>query len=136
MSKPSRALLAIACLALSIATALGAYGSHGLANVLDASHLRSFEIAVDYQFFHALGVMGLAIVVDRYRANRLFVVCAGLVLIGMLLFCGGLYASALGGPRLIARGAPAGGSLLILAWLVGAYGALRNRAAATEQTAD
>jgi uncharacterized membrane protein YgdD (TMEM256/DUF423 family) len=125
----SRVVLAVAALLLGLATALGAYASHGLDGVLDAPSLRSFEIAVEYQFFQALGLVGVGLLLDRDAANRAYLIAAVGLALGMLLFCGGLYASALDGPRVLAGAAPFGGTLLILSWLVCAFGAVRGRRA-------
>lgn len=127
MSPGSRALLCLAAVFLSLATGLGAYASHALPRVLDAQSLRSFEIAVDYQFFHALGLLALAILVERYPRNRAYLLSAALLVAGIVLFCGGLYVSAFDGPALLAGAAPAGGICFILGWLVCAFGVWRAR---------
>lgn len=127
MSVAGRSVLCLAAVLLSLATGLGAYASHGLADVLDAQSLRSFEIGVDYQFFNALGLLGLALLIERRPRDRAYLAAAALLLAGIVLFCGGLYVSALDGPAVLAAAAPAGGVCLIVAWLVCAYGAWRSR---------
>jgi uncharacterized membrane protein YgdD (TMEM256/DUF423 family) len=113
----ARGLIALAALLLATATALGAVASHALNGVLDAAALHSFETGVHYQFFHSLGLMGLAIYAERQQPSRLWLLSAGLLSLGVLLFCGGVYASSLGGPALLARLAPTGGVALITGWL-------------------
>ena len=112
-----RVLMALAALLLALATALGAIASHALGASLDADALHSFETAVDYQFIHSLGLLAVLILAERQRSRPLLIGVA-LLLAGILLFCGGVYASSLGGPRWIASVAPTGGVCLIAAWLI------------------
>lgn len=113
---PARILMAAAALLLAAATALGAIGSHALGAQLDANALHSFETAVEYQFIHSLGLLAVAFIAERQASKSLSIV-ALVLLVGILLFCGGVYASSLDGPRWIASLAPAGGIALIASWL-------------------
>jgi uncharacterized membrane protein YgdD (TMEM256/DUF423 family) len=117
-----RALMAIAALLMAIATGLGAWASHGLAALLDASALRAFETAVSYQFVHALGLLGLGIFCTARPGTRMPGLAALVLLGGILLFCGGLYASSLGGPEWVASLAPVGGIGLIVGWILAGVG--------------
>lgn len=125
----SRYLLATAALSMAVATALGAWASHGLESVLEAAALRSFEIAVEYQFVHSLGLLGLAIYGSRRPHARLLAVAAVAVAVGIVLFCGGVYTSSLDGPELVVSLAPTGGVVLIGAWTGAAVGVLIDRQA-------
>ena len=60
MSTHDKTLLTIAGLSLLVATIGGAVASHVLTG-LDAAALHSFETAVDFQFFHALGLIGVVL---------------------------------------------------------------------------
>jgi len=118
-----RGLMAFACLLLAVATALAAVASHALGARLDPQALQSFETAVEFQFIHALGLMALAAYGQRAARSRLWPIAAWLLVIGIALFCGGVYASSLGGPRPITALAPAGGIALMAGWVVAASGA-------------
>jgi uncharacterized membrane protein YgdD (TMEM256/DUF423 family) len=118
-------LLAIAALSLAVATGLGALASHGLERWLDADAVATFGTGVDYQFFHSLGLLALAVYLRGAPGAWLIALASAAILAGMLLFSGGVYASSLGGPRLIAQLAPIGGSTLIIGWLVVAGAAVR-----------
>lgn len=122
----SRILIAIAAALLAAATGLGAVASHALQSALDAAELHAFETAVDYQFVHALGLLGLAIYGERRPGSRLLGVAGILLVAGIVMFCGGVYTSSLEGPGWISSLAPAGGSGLIVAWLVAAFAVLRE----------
>jgi uncharacterized membrane protein YgdD (TMEM256/DUF423 family) len=56
----TKVLLSAAGASLLVATIAGAVGSHALPLVDQA--LRSFETAVQFQFFHGLGVIGAVVV--------------------------------------------------------------------------
>jgi len=126
MTPIARTLLAIAALALLIATGLGAYASHGLEGVLEPRALASLDTAIDYHFFHALGLLAAAILVDRCPDAWLFRAAAVLFIAGIVLFSGSIYVTALGGPAGFGRAAPLGGVSFMAGWLALAVGALRR----------
>jgi uncharacterized membrane protein YgdD (TMEM256/DUF423 family) len=116
MTIQTNALLTAAGVSLLIATIAGAVGSHALPPV-DAAALRSFETAVQFQFFHGLGVVAIVAVGLEGRDGRLRAVAAWLMLAGTVLFCGSIYARTLGAAPGIVRLAPYGGVAFMLAWL-------------------
>jgi uncharacterized membrane protein YgdD (TMEM256/DUF423 family) len=109
-------LLSAAGVSLLLATIAGAVGSHALA-FADAQALRSFETAVQFQFFHGLGVIAIVIVGLTGRGGQLRGVAAWLMLAGTVLFCGSIYARALGMSAGIVAAAPYGGVAFMLGWL-------------------
>ena len=125
MSNFARVTLVIGAVLLAAATGLGAYASHGLDAHLQPDALASFGIGVDYQFYHSLGLLVVALLIDRFPAASALKLSAILIVLGIVLFSGGVYASSLTGPRWIAHLAPVGGLSLIAAWLVAAYAAIR-----------
>jgi uncharacterized membrane protein YgdD (TMEM256/DUF423 family) len=126
MSTPIKTLLCFAGLSLLAATISGAIASHVLTG-LDAQTLHSFETAVDFQFFQALGLIGIALVVHERGGNRALWAAAWLVVVGSVLFCGGIYAVTLGAPRGVLSVTPYGGVALMIAWLLFAVGVWLRR---------
>jgi uncharacterized membrane protein YgdD (TMEM256/DUF423 family) len=61
----ARAIWVAAALSLAMATALGAFGTHALRPILTPERFASFDIAVTYQFFHSLGLMGIGFLIRR-----------------------------------------------------------------------
>lgn len=112
----SGAYLTIAAVALLLATAMGAYASHGLAGTLDASALRSVETAVEFHFYHGLGLLAVAVLADGRRRTGWLDAAAALFVVGIVLFSGSLYAKALGAPDWIGRLAPFGGTSFMAGW--------------------
>lgn len=80
--------------------------------------------AVQMQGWHALALIGCGLWAPR--GGRVADVAGLLFLLGTILFCGVIYARAFMLP-IPAGIAPAGGSLLLLAWLVFAFSAVRAR---------
>ena len=114
------ALLAGALLA-ALGIALGAFAAHGLRAVLDQAALAWWQTAVQYQMWHAIGLIALG----AARLPRTLLP-ALLLATGTVIFASTLYAMALGGPRWLGAITPIGGSLMIAGWLVLAWRVLRS----------
>jgi uncharacterized membrane protein YgdD (TMEM256/DUF423 family) len=112
---------------LLLATALGAYASHGLESVLTPRALASLNVAVDYQFFHGLGLLAAAILADRYPHSRWLKLAGALFIAGIVLFCGSLYATTLAGLAALGPVTPVGGIAFMAAWLALAVAALTEK---------
>jgi uncharacterized membrane protein YgdD (TMEM256/DUF423 family) len=117
--------LAAAGVLLALATACGAFGAHALKSQLAPERLQLWETAVRYQFFQALGLVGIGLTLRVIPAAALRA-AAALIVAGVLLFCGSLYALSFGGPRLLGALTPLGGLAWIGGWLMFAYGAWRH----------
>jgi uncharacterized membrane protein YgdD (TMEM256/DUF423 family) len=117
--------LCVAGLLLALATACGAFGAHALKGQLAPERLQLWETAVRYQFFQALGLLGVGLVLRSIDAGVLRA-AAALLVTGVLLFSGSLYALALGAPRALGALTPVGGLAWITGWLLFAYGAWRH----------
>lgn len=116
MQTHAKIVLSLAAVSLLIATIAGAVGSHALAFPSEQA-LRSFETAVQFQFFHGLGVIAVTLTGLEGRGGRLRAVAAWLMLAGTVLFCGSIYARALGAPPGIVAVAPYGGIGFMAAWV-------------------
>jgi uncharacterized membrane protein YgdD (TMEM256/DUF423 family) len=103
---------------LATATALGAFGTHALKPILPEARFDSFQIGVTYQFFHALGLLGMGLLQSAYPTNAWLKNAARLLVLGILIFSGSIYAMTFGAPRSLGMIAPIGGLSLIGAWLV------------------
>ena len=112
----SRGSLLAGALFGAFAVALGAFGAHALRGVLDERALGIWHTAVDYQFWHALALLGVG-VLARSRADTMLRWAAIAFVIGVLAFCGSLYALALGAPRPVGAITPLGGAAFIIGWL-------------------
>ncbi len=116
MPTHTRLLLSVAGLSLLVATVAGAVGSHALP-LAGALERRSFETAVQFQFFHGLGVVAATLAGTAGLGGRTRAGAAWLMLAGTALFCGSIYARSLGAPPGIVGVAPYGGVAFMVAWL-------------------
>ena len=106
------------------AVVLSAWAAHGAPARLDAHALAVLDNGITMQGWHALALVGAALWADRQGGWLPNLAGAGFAL-GLLLFCTGVYASAIGGVSLGPL-APVGGSLLMAGWALLAVSALRR----------
>ncbi len=103
-----------------LGVALGAFGAHGLQGMLDGAALEAAErakridwwkTAAHYQLVHAVAIVAIGALPWRSRRAPVLMVA------GVLIFSGTLYAMALGAPRWFGAITPIGGVLLMAGWL-------------------
>jgi uncharacterized membrane protein YgdD (TMEM256/DUF423 family) len=117
---------AVGAALMALAVGMGAFGAHGLRNRLDAYSMSVYEKAVFYHFVHALGILLVALLARTSAitpAGQTRV--AWLLLIGIIVFSGSLYALAVTGVRILGAITPIGGLAFIIGWLVLVYEAFR-----------
>jgi uncharacterized membrane protein YgdD (TMEM256/DUF423 family) len=113
---PVRGIALAGALLAGLGVALGAFGAHGLRTILDARALGWWQTAVEYQMWHALGLLAVAgLRVGRRGLPAL------LLGTGTILFSGSLYLMALTGLRWLGAVTPLGGLLLIAGWALLAW---------------
>jgi len=96
---------------------LGAFGAHFLRGMLDKSGTTQiWQTAVLYHLVHAV----VLLVVSGWRPVPR--IAFGLILGGVLLFSGSLYALALTNVKWLGAITPLGGLLMLAGWLILAFG--------------
>jgi uncharacterized membrane protein YgdD (TMEM256/DUF423 family) len=119
MQPRARRFCQLAAVLLALATLLSALGAHALKPRLSVDHYEVLQTALHFQFFHALGVLGVGVLYDRLPTRGLY--AAGWLLVaGIVLFSGSLYLLIGGAPRPVGVLTPVGGVLLIVAWCLAA----------------
>lgn len=128
MHDPARRLFAVGAVLAGLGVGLGAFGAHGLEGVLPPSDLATFETAVRYQLLHGLALLGLSLA--STLAVRPGLVRAGWIMVGgVAVFSGSLYALVASGVGVLGAVTPIGGLLLLAAWALSAWEVLRAPAA-------
>lgn len=106
------------CFLLALAVIFGAFGAHGLKDILDPYSKEVYEKAVFYHLTHALGMLVVAVGAERSalgeRAARR---ALWMLALGIALFSGSLYLLALSGMKWLGMVTPFGGTLFIVAWV-------------------
>ena len=123
--------LSIGALLGGIAVALGAFGAHGLKKIVPADTVNTFQTGVQYQMYHALALIAVAIIFERFP-NKLMLWAGAAFCIGILLFSGSLYLltilKATGKVGLEGVGiiTPFGGLFFIVGWLLLFAGVMKS----------
>jgi uncharacterized membrane protein YgdD (TMEM256/DUF423 family) len=104
-----------------LAVALGAFGAHALRASLEAAgRFDTFETAVRYQFYHAIMLVVIGLLMQRAGedATRWLGWSGYAFLGGVLIFSGSLYTICFTGITKFGAVAPIGGLLLVAGWLL------------------
>lgn len=111
----------------AIAVAFGAFGAHALKEKLSAHYLAVWETAVQYQMFHALGLIAIGILMSSSLMGAIPQLnWAGyLLLIGTIIFSGSLYLLSLTGIGVLGAITPIGGVAFIAGWIMLIVAALK-----------
>jgi uncharacterized membrane protein YgdD (TMEM256/DUF423 family) len=102
-----------------VSVAAGAFAAHALA---DPGARELMTTGASYELMHAMATLVCAVFIQVGAVRARF--APALFLSGTALFCGSLYALALGAPRLVGAITPLGGLLLLGGWAVLAWAAL------------
>ncbi|TGD79749.1 DUF423 domain-containing protein [Hymenobacter wooponensis] len=114
----AKVILQLAALLGALGVGIGAFGAHGLRNILEASgRFDTFETAVRYQFYHALALLAIGILYHVRPELRGLGTTAWLWLGGIIVFSGSLYVLCLTGITKLGAITPIGGLLFIAGWI-------------------
>lgn len=112
-----------------LSVVLGAFGAHGLKELVTPEQLVTFETGVKYQMYHALLLLfvGGTTFLEQKTKKTIGV----LVLVGVLFFSGSIYGLATNDLssfnfKTIALITPVGGSFLIAAWVIMLFGFIKK----------
>jgi uncharacterized membrane protein YgdD (TMEM256/DUF423 family) len=123
LHQQGRLFITLGAINAGLAVALGAFGAHGLQDLLSEKALLTWHTAVDYHGFHALGLLLIGILSHWIPVA----VRAGWwLLAGILLFSGSLYLLSLTGVSALGAITPLGGLCFLLGWALLARLALRK----------
>jgi uncharacterized membrane protein YgdD (TMEM256/DUF423 family) len=109
------------------AVAIGAFGAHALKPTLIAAGREdTFELAVRYQFYHALALLVVGVLARDIGGKRLST-SALFFLAGILVFSGSLYVLCLTGIRWLGAVTPIGGISFMIGWLLLGIAVAKNQ---------
>jgi len=119
--------IVIAAISGALSVVLGAFGAHGLRNILSETALNSFATGVRYQAIHSLLLL-IVVSLPILSKNQKQKIGTTLI-VGILMFSGSIYLLA---PGLVAAKyiwfvTPLGGLVLLMAWLMIALYALKQK---------
>ncbi len=100
----------------------GAFGAHSLKEILTPVQMSAWHTAVEYQFYHGLGILLLSIIPEKHvRNSRRLMLAKQFLFVGVILFCGSIYllsTESLTGTNISFLGliTPIGGLCFITGW--------------------
>lgn len=107
----------VAALLGGLGIALGAFAAHGLKATLSPYEMGIWQTAVDYQFVMSLFVLAVTYTPQSPILERVM----KLAIFGTLIFSGSLYFLAITCLKGLGMITPAGGLLMLAAWLLFAW---------------
>lgn len=110
-----------------LAVALGAFGAHALKDILSEYSTGIWHTAVQYQMFHATGILVIGILMSqKLIGNTTLLKWAGILMNGgIIFFSGSLYVLAVTGIKILGAITPIGGVLFLTAWVFVMISALK-----------
>ena len=104
---------------ICISITLGAFGAHGLKNILTFSEMGSFEVGVRYQIYHGIVLLILGLNAKKISLNSFII---GGFSIGIFLFSGSIYLLSMDRAigvdcSFLGPVTPIGGGTLITTWI-------------------
>jgi uncharacterized membrane protein YgdD (TMEM256/DUF423 family) len=119
-------MLIFAAISGFVYVALGAFGAHVLSSALGVNEMAWIRTGLDYQGFHTLAILALAVAMQR-RVSLWFYWSGALLALGTVLFSGSLYCLALSHQKVWVYVTPVGGTCFLIGWILMLIGALRLR---------
>ncbi|HIF18844.1 MAG TPA: DUF423 domain-containing protein [Cycloclasticus sp.] len=118
--------IALGALFAFLAVMFGAFGAHALKGQLSEYSIAVYQTATDYQMWHAIGLIVIGLLNLQQPSKHLH--RAGwLMLAGILIFSGSLYALSLSGIKILGAITPVGGVCFLIAWLLVAYSTIKSK---------
>src|SRR5690349_9872273 len=124
-------ILQAAAILGALAVALGAFGAHGLKQIVPPETVATFQTGVQYQVYHVLALLAVGIIYQQFP-NQMLKWAACCFIAGIILFSGSLYvltaikATETVGLNGIGIITPVGGLFFIAGWLL-LFAGLRKR---------
>ena len=109
-----------------LSVALGAFGAHALKASLDEYSLGIWNTGVQYQMYHALGLLVVGLLASKFPTSKLISTAGWLMFVGIVLFAGSLFVLALSGITILGAITPFGGVAMVIAWILIVVAAVKH----------
>lgn len=117
MSSTTKKFLQYGSIIMALSVALGAFGAHALKSILDEHMLAVYNTAVEYQFYHGLGLFVVAFI-SHINNTKKINLAGNIMFYSIFLFSGSLYLMTITGIKLLGAITPIGGTGFIIAWVL------------------
>lgn len=122
----SNKIIAIGAFSAALAVALGAFGAHALKPILTPDKLESYKTGVQYQFYHAIGLILFGLF-GKWTKHSIKNLSAWFFIAGTVLFSFNMYTYVFTGILAFAIILPLGGICFMLGWLSFAWQAWKSK---------
>ena len=109
--------LVIGAISGCLVVILGAFGAHGLKDILDEYGKSIYEKAVLYHMLHTMAILVLGLI-EKIQPEMQLSLAGWAFLIGIILFSGSLYILAVTGFKWMGMITPIGGVMFIIGWVM------------------
>ncbi|HHZ84023.1 MAG TPA: DUF423 domain-containing protein [Nitrospirales bacterium] len=86
-----------------------------------------YQTAVQYQFYHALGLLGVGLLAHQFPTQTLIKWAGWFMFAGIVIFSGSLYTLSLTSTRWLGAITPIGGASFIVSWILLIVSIVRQR---------
>jgi uncharacterized membrane protein YgdD (TMEM256/DUF423 family) len=117
-----KSLLITGSIFMALAVAFGAFGAHIVQDTLTADRFEVYKTAVEYHFYHAIGLLILGSVSMQFEESKWLKWSGYCLLAGILIFSGSLYILTLTDTGWLGMVTPIGGFAFMLGWGLFAVG--------------
>ena len=126
-NQSTKTFIIISCTFGFLAVAIGAFGAHGLKEIIGLERMPIFETGNKYHFYHSIVSLFILLLSKQIGFNQYlkFSFCA--MIIGIFLFSFSLYALAITGIKILGAITPLGGLSFLIGWLLLGIGANQSR---------
>lgn len=122
----NKQILVMGAVFMALTVLLGAFGAHALKKVLSSDMLAIYQTAVQYQFYHSLGLLVVGTIGLHYPPK--WIRWSGIFLMaGIVLFSGSLYVLAFSGIKAFGAITPIGGVSFVIGWVMLVVGIIQRK---------
>jgi len=112
----NRNTLFLGAIFMALTVLFGAFGAHALKKVLSPDMLAVYKTGVEYQFYHSLGLLLIGSI--GFQIDSKWLRWSGILLVaGIILFSGSLYALSISGIKILGAITPVGGLSFVAGWV-------------------
>jgi uncharacterized membrane protein YgdD (TMEM256/DUF423 family) len=113
----SKVFLILGSVNAATAVSMGAFGAHFLKTKIPEDMLFVFQTAVQYHFYHSLGLMVIGVLTIHIKPEKHLGIAGWIMFIGIILFSGSLYILSTTATRWVGMITPFGGIAFIVSWV-------------------
>ena len=117
INNTAKKFLQIGAIMMALSVAFGAFGAHALKPILNESMSKVYNTAIEYQFYHALGLFVVAFI-SYIRESKKINIAGNIMIVSTVIFSGSLYAMTVTGAKWLGVITPIGGVGFIIAWVI------------------